>query len=1037
MDPSTTKEEQEGDTTALLPGAADGGPHGTATADADGDGGPPPQPFVAVAALLSLALLGSFVLYVQLREPPSESAFPPQSRERWPTMVTTVRQCPSDPSTMILSSASLWLTEPVAAVHQFAYTVDGRGRRRDAWQQRDTLAPSILRPGVGYGAPEWDQSFSQTPRAPHSATCPQSAPSFLQRLTALLWPSSAVSTGVISASTDSAPLRVRPFDRHIAEWVRRMKAAHPHELSSENSAPRVLSHSTRPYPFGLSQAALKPASLAVDEELTRPSTGELWSSDDAALLLDQTASYTWEHEWGHVRQQGTGTYFEVAAPWFEAEMPGPNTVRRRLIFYGIEAILPPKSTGPPQEDAHPLLIAVTATIVSNSVPLKDLSWHETFERNYSQSLFTAATCSLHVEVDEETLRRRVAEGEHIDVDRLRGGQLVLASSRLPAKVLSPVWAMHGDSYPQEHSIRMACAVPLSLLSSAELLDQSAHGPVLRLRAVELHIDSAAFQQMSWLSPDTAASLPSSWVLPVCYVRTRRSLTSLMFGQPAYGPPSVLSTDFLHQWIQYHLFLGVQQLYVADRFGSLLAPLRVYMERGLLDYVRWPFLFPIEQQRYQDQPYVIQFLQQFARLASDWVLQLDADEYYTPVHPYFTENERVARAPSDSCHDREAAWAEWERGDGRPASWVFAPDSDHLLLPQVCRSILSEVVSLASMYGVHVFGLASVPMLGMTNDTRTALEREQKERERLQAHWGPLVDSEPALNAGLAEWTAYSRTVLKDRLVWSDLAPSPASCAMNALDLFSVRLHGTDGRIKMLYTARFAVNMWQHDLAYTAAYAAQLGPIHHFVPAFDQGWPNNGANHWRKPMLLEAAVNSSASRALNAVSSLSHLLCAAPQSTESVGSLPDTVRSPIQQCCAVSADQQESCIAEAINRSGGQWEVAKLTPHFPLLSEVFTSRYATEDWYRDLPLSVLNHISHVFCISHARHTLASCGIDRMFGVNIKTLSESRDLQPAEQSQSVESSEDASLSLIRSAFRKWRFAQTWALQSDQHLYWRSTG
>ena len=1009
-----------------------------------------------LTALRWLAMLGSFVgsfvLFSRLLGPPqvelggsapqlsspssapsSSSSFPSPPPDFWPTMVTTLRQCPSDPSTMVLSSASRWLTDPDAAVSQFAYTIDSRGRRRDAWQQRDVTSASILRPGIGYGAPEWDQTQSEA--APQAATAAptsthHTARSFSERLRALLLPSSVASAASFAAapspSSERPPMRVRTFDRHINEWVRKLRAANPHNLTTprETISP-PLPPSSPLYPFGHSHPSPNTSSPSdsINDELSySPTSSSTTSSslDDPTTLLDQTIAYHRDHEWHLAKEDRRGPYFEVTAPWFEAEMPGPTIERRRLLFYGIEAILPPQSA----PAAHPLLIAVTATVIHSDVPLSGLQWHMTSDMDYSKALFASASCSLHVDVDDESLRRRVEEGEVIDVGAVRRRAVHLSITRLLSNALSPVWVDQPRPRSQEHSMRLACSIPPSLITSAELLDQSPHGPLLRIRAVELHVNSTAYSA-------------NSWVLPVCYIRTRRSVTSLMLGQPAYGPPSTLSPDLVHQWIQYHLFLGVQQVYITDRFGSLLATLRPYMERGLLDYVRWPFLFPVEMAPYQDQPYVIHYLQQFARLASDWVLQVDADEYYTPVHPYFTENPRVVRAAPDSCFERGAAWEEWERQRGQPQTMSFAADSAQLLLPQPCRSILGEVVSLASMHGMHGFGLPSVPMLGLAADARASIEREVSGRTVLEQHWSDVVDRHPTLGATVAEWTTHSRQVLKDRLVWSELAPSTASCSMNVLDVFPARLHGTDGRLKMLYAARWVENIWQHYLVYTDAYEAQLGPIHHFQPRYDQGWPNSGANHWRRSTVQEASVNASSTRGLSPATSLSHSLCSAPHSTKDVETLPKPVRGGVKECCKRKGEEQEGCIADAINRMGGQWEVARVTPHFPRLSEVFTSQYALEGWYLDLPLSIINHISHLFCLSYPRDELTSCGLWRMFGTQMKTLNETRDPQTAAQMKQFEADDDASLTLIRATYRAWRLTQDWALQPDQRSYWRPRG
>ena len=1025
----------------------------------------------ALTALRWLALLGSavgsFVLLSALLAPtqveltgsapplssspssPSSSYAPPA--DFWPTMVTTLRQCPSDPSTMVLSSASRWLTDVESAVSQFAYTVDDKGRRRDAWQQRDVASTSVLRPGIGYGAPEWDQTRSEAAPPTRSIATPTTtsppihprAQSLTERLSALLWPSSAASavpTPSPSASsphfpsTGQPPLRVRTFDRHINEWVRKLRAAHPHSLTTpqEASSP-PLPLSAPLHPFGLSHPTPNPnasssPSLDIADELSyspsSPSTTST-SIDDSTTLLDQSIAYIRDHEWTQAKEDKRGPYFEVTAPWYEAELPHSDTERRRLLFYGIETILPPKppvsSAAAERLPAYPVTIGLSATVLRNDVPLTGLTWHMTSDMDYSRALFATASCSLHVDVDEEALRRRMEGGEVVDVERLRQQRLALSSTRLLSQPLAPVWVGYPDPHPQEHSMRLFCNIPPSVMSSTELLDQHPLGPLLRIRAVELHVDSSKY-------------LAQSWVLPVCYVRTRRSVSALILGQPAYGPPSTLGADLLHQWIQYHLFLGVQQVYIADRFGSLLAPLRPYLEQGLLDYVRWPFLFPLEQAPYQDQPYVILYLQQFARLASDWVLQLDADEYYTPVHPYFTDNPRIMQPAADSCFNARAAWEEWERQQAQSSTMTFPPDSAHLLLPQVCRSILSEVVSLSAQYGVHNFKLPSVPMMGLPDAARAAIEGELVNRSSLDQYWSHIVDSHPTLGSTVAEWTSYSRQVLKDRLVWSDLAPSTSSCALNALDLFPARLHGTDGRLKMLYWARFVDNIWQHDVFLSEDYAAQLGPMRHFHPRYDQGWPNSGANHWRKPLVQQAAVNTSSARGSSQAASLRHTLCSAPQSVEDVDRLPETVRVGVRECCQRKAEEQEGCIADAIKRSGGQWEVATLTPHFPLLSEVFTSQYALEGWYLDLPLSLLNHISHLFCLSYPRRELPSCGLWRMFGTQIKTLNETRDPQTAVQMEAFEPQEDVALTLVRAAFRSWRLAQTWALHPDQRSYWR---
>ena len=1066
---SSVEEEQDADTTTLLPAAERAAPNGFSSNDDDGvphtdsqphkartrgdnrypDGDPytTPRRSLLDTALRALALfgciLGSFLLLGALVAPTDSvdelTSTPPASatpKDFWPTMITTLRQCPSDPSTMILGSASRWLTDVDAAVAQYAYTIDAKGRRRDAWQQMDKASASILRPGIGYGAPEWDQTHAEAaPRASTTPTPPslRTRQSFIQRLTALLWPSSAASSSSSSSASQPGvggrpPLRVRTTDRHINEWVRKMKAAVPHELTTPHEATSPpLPPSAPLHPFGLSPL-LNPSSsnssLDIDAELSfSPSSSfASSSSSDATALLDQTVGYFRDHEWHTAREEGRGPYFEVSAPWYEAELQSDAGVRRRLIFYGIEAILPPKNDTPGALSMYPLVIALTATVLHNEVPLQRIYWHMTSDMDYSKPLFASAWCSLHVEVDEEAVRRRQAEGEVIDVEALRRRQLALANTRQHSHRLAPVWQGYEEPHPQEHSMRLECRIPPELMTANELLDQSPHGPLLRIRAVELHVDAKAYAAQSW-------------VLPVCYIRTRRSVSALMLGQPAYGPPSSLSSDLMHQWIQYHLFMGVQQVYIADRFGSLLATLKPYMDRGLADYVRWPFLFHLEQAPYQDQPYVIHYLQQFARLTTDWVLQIDADEYYTPTHPYFTENTHSVRAAPESCFEHEAAWAEWGRQRGQPPSSMrFAPDAGHLLLPQVCPSIMGEVVSLASLYGVHGFGLPSVPMLGLVGDARACIEKELKERQVLEQHWHEAVEKQATIKSQLQEWSEYRKQVLKDRLVWSDLAPSTSSCALNVLDVFPTRLHGTDGRLKMLYTARFVDNIWQHYLVYGNTYQAKLGPVHHFQPRFDQGWPNSGANHWRKQLLAEGTFNRSTARGLSAVTSLSRALCTGPQAMEDVGTLSGLLRSAVKECCGKKESEVEDCLGDAVVRSGGQWEVAKVTPHYPLVSEVFTSQYAEHGWYLDLPLSILNHISHLFCLSYPRHEIGNCGLWRMFGTQIKSLNESRDLQTPAQAEEWEPHEDATLTLIRSTFRKWRLQQTWALQPDQRSYWR---
>ena len=893
------------------------------------------------------------------RSSSSSSARAPLASDYWPSMVTSVRQCPASPSsTVLLGAGSRWLVDPHSSIPRFAFTVSARGRLLYA----DMLSgdgPGVLLGGVGYGVAEWDLRRATTEEAGQT-----DANAAINALVGRLRQQQTASpTQPATAPPSSAAARLRfPFDQ-------------PDVLSSTSTAPLNVS-----------------------------------------IALDQLTAYRRDSMWLPFfagRERGEPIMNETPGPWWELRLPNVSGHGdMRALFFGTELVLADSTGRGPHSSTTAMVLHARGSKEQKSGFMQHISGEDAA----GDELFSHFSCSFTADIDDEQLRER--RGRNSSSDQ----QLDLSDGALQAQLFelhshtAVVYARRNKHSWGDAGWDLECPLPAVVQSSPHFLDQHSSGPLLRLRSLQFH-----------LTRDTITAYHFATVsLPLCLVRTRRSHSSLMLGQALFSPQINLDPDNLHTWLQYHLFMGVQQIHIVDRFGWMYPSLLPYMQAGLMDYYRWPALLPFDGLVYLDQILITSTLQQHARLSSEWVLEMDTDEFFTPVHPYFTENEQVVQPPQLDCYQSQRTTA-----DDAAAAAARAAEEPHnvsIAAPQYCVSILSRLLSLATDYSVRNFVVPSVPMHGLSPAVDERLQAQYREEARLRESWSEKLaelstDQHWAAQLAAASQPPHSRALLLDRLVWSELSVSPqlAVPSSSVLELFPRRMKGMDGsRPKHLFTPLHVGHINQHQLWYHNGPAAAAS-VHRYEVESDTSsfFPNAGANRWRRRPVQSLDIPTNVA-AVDLVS----LYCATSSSFPSSPQLTD--------CCKTASsafNATQRCLAQQLNVEQRQWELATLSPLFPLVSSGGHS----------IPLSIVAHMSHYFCSSRSRHQYAQCSVGEIVARSLKGWQPAADVStvPVTQAEieSFEEEEDAALKLTRQRVREWRVKQwPWTLHRDQREYWQ---
>ena len=903
------------------------------------------------------------------------------SREYWPTMVTSIRQCPAwVDQTSRLSAASRWLTDPHDIIARYAYSIDETGRRRDADSQKGRTV-GLLKQGMGYGIPEWEPAWSR-----------QS-----------------------TAHTE------RPIDRHIDGWVRQLRQERVNNSTNGSN--------------------ISPPSLAPFDDYHSTGAGDDSVNRRYAAELDRVAAYdrTFEgtfYDRAHPGHQYEGPLTETTAPWFELQLPGPPHQRFRLIFFGTEAVLPDiAGSGNATEGVISTLLMLLQSVDSEPRVIVPYPGNE---KERFEELVTNLTCSFHIDLDEQLLQKRRDAGE-LTVDEAEY-RAWLQESRAWQQQPQPIRFVHTiqASYLQ-------CAIPAALLSSRFLLDQHPDGPILRLVGVQYQLAAQANM--------TAAESGFQRVsLPLCLIRTRRVHSAVMLAKSISGPPTdLLSADMLHQWLQYHLFLGMQQLHVIDRYGSLYPSLRPYLESGLLDYFRMPLLLPITIFPWQDQQLAMTVMLHATRYTADWVWEADPDEYLSFTHPYFTDNSDTVKAPHPSCHDNQAAHTQIRESTTGMQPMSSSASASEWQQPQWCQSMLGSFLSLAEQHNVTGFLLLSVVMDGWSESTQQAVQTERLAREQLQKQWSQAVQQHGALQSDV-QMDVYSQRALVGRLTWADLAVSRSMAPITSvLDMYPYRMKYVDNRPKWLFSPRHVIGLKEHQVQYEphrAERVVQYGIVHLFPQA------GTSCNGTRRNTLAQLSFDSQAANADLGSTDLPNFFCAdisAQSADEQIGS------SRIHRCCReASSTLIRDCLVTALSNSTAavkdaaeerrkrvagadianswdanntltaRWRLATHDPLFPRIGQLNSTQSSTlPPFFQPLPLSLAARVLHYYCLTRTDDFGKGCRQDWRGDRERK--------EEAEGAEAEVSTEDQAMINIRAAFRQWRTEQTQWVKRDQRLYW----
>ena len=896
------------------------------------------------------------------------------NNEFWPTMATSVRQCPAwADRTTRLSPASRWLTQPYDLIRRYAYSIDESGRRRDADRQLGHTV-GVLKQGTGYGVPEWEPAWSRNPTMPSAAE--------------------------------------RPIQQRIDGWVRRLRKERMANSTNSNSTSRAVS------PFDELPATVT--------EHDRRRAAEL----DRVAAYDRGFESSF-YDRAHAGHPYEGPLSETTAPWFELQLAGPPHARYRLIFYGTEAVLPEAANV--TEGLISTLLMLLQSVDTEPRVIVPYPGNEVdrFER-----LVTNLSCSFHLELDEQLLHQRGEAGQ-LPADETEYRGWLLESRK---------WQQHPQPARFVHTIQASyvqCAMPIALLSSRFLLDQHPAGPVLRLVGVQyqlsagarMSVEESGFQRVS---------------LPLCLLRTRRVHSALMLAKSISGPPTdVLSADMLHQWLQYHLFLGMQAIHVIDRYGSLYPSLTPYIESGLLDYFRLPFLLPITIFPWQDQQLAMTLMLHATRHTADWVWEADPDEYLSFVHPYFTDNSDTVKPPHAGCHDSQVAHAlftETKAAAAELASSPPVPLSDWQQ-PQRCESLLFSFFSLAERYNVTALLLLSVVMDGWSDVTRLAVEADRSTREQLQKDWSRLIHEHGELQSD-EQMDAYSQRVLVGRLTWSELAASPSLFpATSILDMYPYRAIDVDNRPKWLFSPRYAIGLKEHDLQYEPERAKRV--VKHKAASL---FSNAGTNHngTRRNTLAQLNFTSAGGNSDWGGTDLYAFFCASTSNQSSVQG------SAVRRCCLLpSATAARDCLdtamsnstaanedaaAESKKRAAGvegtgswepdstlsaRWQLATHDPLFPRIEQLNATLRDVPPFMQPLPLSLAARVLHFYCLARSDDFGKACRQDWRGNRERK--------EEMQGDEALVKTEDQAIVNTRTAFRRWRVRQSQWVLRDQRLYW----
>jgi len=97
-------------------------------------------------------------------------------------------------------------------------------------------------------------------------------------------------------------------------------------------------------------------------------------------------------------------------------------------------------------------------------------------------------------------------------------------------------------------------------------------------------------------------------------------------------PRGLHPSMALQWMEYHLFLGMDHLYITDRDGTYAEALRPLIEAGVASYRVWPGNHP---SNVYDRLHMIYACQMFSKRAGRVAHYLDPDEYLYPLPCHYS------------------------------------------------------------------------------------------------------------------------------------------------------------------------------------------------------------------------------------------------------------------------------------------------------------------------------------------------------------------------------------------------------------------